>query len=36
MVESGVRHIPIGDGRVAAGVVSARDVLAVMLSVFEQ
>jgi CBS domain-containing protein len=35
MIEAGVRHVPIGDGRVAAGVVSVRDVLAVLLSATE-
>ena len=35
MIEAGVRHVPIGDGRVAAGVVSVRDVLAVLLSASE-
>ncbi|HWM03237.1 MAG TPA: CBS domain-containing protein [Actinophytocola sp.] len=33
MLEAGVRHVPVGDGRWAVGVVSARDVLAVLLSV---
>ena len=28
---SGIRHVPVGDGRAAIGVVSIRDVLAVML-----
>jgi CBS domain-containing protein len=31
MLEAGVRHVPVGDGRVAIGVVSIRDVLAVLL-----
>jgi CBS domain-containing protein len=32
MDELGVRHIPVGDGRTAVGVVSMRDVLAVLLT----
>jgi CBS domain-containing protein len=31
MVEGGVRHLPIGDGRNAVGIVSIRDVLAVLV-----
>lgn len=31
MRDADVRHIPVGDGRVAQGVVSIRDVLAVLL-----
>ncbi len=31
MLEAGIRHVPVGDGREAIGVVSIRDVLAVML-----
>lgn len=31
MLDAGVRHVPIGDGRVAVGLVSMRDVLAVLL-----
>jgi CBS domain-containing protein len=36
MLEAGVRHVPVGDGRRAVGVVSARDVLAVLLSVADR
>ena len=36
MLEAGVRHVPVGDGRKAVGVVSARDVLAVLLSVADR
>lgn len=31
MRDADVRHIPVGDGRIARGVVSIRDVLAVLL-----
>lgn len=31
MRDAGVRHMPVGDGRSAVGVVSVRDVLAVLL-----
>ncbi len=31
MIESGVRHLPIGDGRTAVGIVSMRDVLGVLV-----
>ena len=36
MLEAGVRHVPVGDDRRAVGVVSARDVLAVLLSVADR
>ena len=36
MLEAGVRLVPVGDGRRAVGVVSARDVLAVLLSVADR
>lgn len=32
MIEANVRHVPIGDGRSAVGMVSVRDILAVLLS----
>jgi CBS domain-containing protein len=32
MRDAGVRHVPIGDGRAAIGLVSMRDVLAVLLA----
>jgi CBS domain-containing protein len=32
MRDAGIRHLPVGDHREAIGVVSARDVLAVMLA----
>ncbi len=31
MLDAGVRHLPVGDGTVAVGIVSIRDVLAVVL-----
>jgi CBS domain-containing protein len=31
MLDSGIRHLPIGDGRLAVGMVSMRDVVAVLL-----
>jgi CBS domain-containing protein len=31
MLDAGVRHLPVGDGHTAAGIVSIRDVLAVVL-----
>jgi CBS domain-containing protein len=31
MRDADVRHIPVGDGRIARGVVSIRDILAVLL-----
>ena len=31
MIEANVRHIPVGDGRTAVGIVSMRDVFAVLL-----
>ena len=31
MLEANVRHIPVGDGRTAVGIVSMRDVFAVLL-----
>jgi CBS domain-containing protein len=31
MCDADVRHIPVGDGKVARGVVSVRDILAVLL-----
>ena len=30
MIDAGVRHLPVGDGRHAAGIVSLRDVVAVL------
>lgn len=31
MLDAGVRHVPVGDGRRAVGIVSMRDVLAVLV-----
>ena len=31
MLEAGVRHIPVGDGNKSVGIVSIRDILAVLL-----
>jgi CBS domain-containing protein len=31
MIEAGVRHIPVGDGNKSVGIVSIRDILAVLL-----
>ena len=31
MIEGGIRHLPVGDGRNAVGIVSIRDVLAVLV-----
>ncbi len=31
MLDSGIRHLPIGDGRLAVGMVSMRDVLGVLV-----
>ncbi len=31
MLDSGIRHLPIGDGRLAVGMVSMRDVMGVLL-----
>jgi predicted transcriptional regulator len=36
MLEAGVRHVPVGDGGRAVGVVSARAVLVVLLSVADR
>jgi CBS domain-containing protein len=35
MVEAGVRHLPVLDGERAVGIVSIRDVLAVLVSAVE-
>ena len=32
MLDSGIRHLPIGDGRLAVGMISMRDVLGVMVA----
>ncbi len=31
MLDSGIRHLPIGDGRLAVGMISMRDVLGVLV-----
>ena len=32
MLDSGIRHLPIGDGRLAVGMISMRDVLGVLVA----
>lgn len=36
MTEAEVRHLPVGDGRAVLGIVSARDVLAVLVAAHRQ
>ena len=35
MIDAGLRHLPIGDGRHAVGIVSLRDVVAVLVAAAE-